>query len=244
MSGAMQIFANPARFLGIARQVLPVAWALAIALLVIGIYWSLVVAPADYQQGETARIMYVHVPAAWMALMIYVVMAGLSGLAYVMHHPLADAAAKAAAPIGACFCFLALATGSIWGKPTWGAWWVWDGRLTSMFVLFLLYLGYMAVWQAIDEPSRAAAIARVVALVGVINVPIVKFSVDGWWSLHQGASVFRPGGSTIDAAMRYPLYIMGLAYLCLFVALHLTAIRAEIAERRLRQTRLAQIGDA
>jgi heme exporter protein C len=244
MSGAMQVFANPARFLGIARVILPFAWVLALALLAVGIYWGLVLAPADYQQGETARIMYVHVPAAWLALMIYVVMAGLSAMAYVLRHPLADAAAKAAAPIGACFCFLALATGAIWGKPTWGAWWVWDGRLTSMFVLFLLYLGYMAVWQAIDEPSRAAMVARVVALVGVINVPIVKFSVDWWWSLHQGASVFRPGGSTIDAAMRYPLYLMALGYLCLFIALHLTAIRAEIAERRLRQTRLAQIGDA
>jgi heme exporter protein C len=241
---AMQAYANPARFLSVARMLLPLAWSLAAACFAIGLYWGLFVSPPDYQQGETVRIMYVHVPAAWMALMIYVIMAALSAAAYIFRHPLADAAAKAAAPIGACFCFLALATGSIWGKPMWGAWWVWDGRLTSMFVLFLLYLGYMAVWQAIEEPSRAAAIARVVALVGVINVPIVKFSVEWWWSMHQGASVFRPDGSTIDPSMLYPLYVMGLAYLFLFLALHLTAIRSEIAERRLRQTRLAEIGDA
>jgi heme exporter protein C len=240
----MQIFANPAMFLAIARRVLPFAWAATAMLFAIGLYWGLIVAPVDYQQGETARIMYVHVPAAWLALMVYSVMAALSAMAYIFRHPLADAAAKAAAPIGACFCFLALATGSIWGKPMWGAWWVWDARLTSMFVLFLLYLGYMAVWQAIEEPSRAAMIARVVALVGVVNVPIVKFSVDWWWSLHQGASVFRVGGSTIDPSMRYPLYVMGLAYLFLFISLHLTAIRSEIAERRLRQTRLAELGDA
>jgi heme exporter protein C len=241
---AIETFANPAKFLRVARMILPFAWSAAVAFFAVGLYWGLVVAPPDYQQGETVRIMYVHVPAAWMALLIYSVMAALSASAYVFRHPLADAAAKAAAPIGACFCFLALATGSIWGKPMWGAWWVWDGRLTSMFVLFLLYLGYMAVWQAIEEPWRAAAIARVVALVGFINVPIVKFSVEWWWSMHQGASVFRTDGSTIDAAIRYPLYAMGLAYLFLFVALHLTAIRSEIAERRLRQTRLAEIGDA
>jgi heme exporter protein C len=241
---AIEAFANPAKFLALARMVLPIAWAAAIALLATGLYWGLIVAPPDYQQGETSRIMYVHVPAAWMALGVYTVMAALSAIAYILRHPLADAAAKTAAPIGACFCFLALATGSIWGKPMWGAWWVWDGRLTSMFVLFLLYLGYLAVWQAIEEPWRAAAIARVVALIGVINVPIVKFSVDWWWSMHQGSSVFRADGATIDPSMLHPLYVMGLAYLFLFVALHLTAIRSEIAERRLRQTRLAEIGNA
>ena len=163
------------------------------------------------------RIMFVHVPAAWMALIVYTIMAIASGIAIIFRHPLADAAAKTAAPIGAMFCFLALVTGSLWGKPMWGAWWVWDARLTSMFVLFLLYLGYIAVWQAIDDPHRAAMIARIVALAGFINVPIVKFSVDWWNSLHQPASVFRMGGPTIDPAMLGPLLVMGLAYLILFL---------------------------
>ena len=239
----MQYLANPAQFLRLANAVLPYVWALTVALFAIGLYGALVTAPADYQQGETVRIMFVHVPAAWAALMIYTVMALASGIAIIFRHPLADAAAKTAAPIGAVFCFLALATGSLWGKPMWGAWWVWDARLTSMFVLFLLYIGYMAVWQAIDEPHRAALIARIVALVGAINIPIVKFSVNWWNSLHQPASVFRVGGPTIASSMLWPLLVMGLAYTFLFLALHLVSIRAEIAARKIRQIHLAEIGD-
>src|SRR3954451_24585463 len=155
----MQQFANPARFLTLANAILPWVWGVTVILLAIGLYQGLVVAPADYQQGETVRIMFVHVPAAWLALLVYTVMALASGIALIFRHPLADAAAKTAAPIGAMFCFLALVTGSLWGKPMWGTWWVWDARLTSMFVLFLLYLGYIAVWHAIDDPTRAARIA-------------------------------------------------------------------------------------
>jgi heme exporter protein C len=238
----MQKFANPTRFAAFANAVLPWLWAATILLFAVGLYMAFFTAPADYQQGETVRIMFVHVPAAWMALFVYTVMALASAVAIIFRHPLADAAAKVAAPIGACFCFLSLATGSLWGKPMWGAWWVWDARLTSMFVLFLLYLGYMAVWQAIEEPHRAALIARIVAIVGFINVPIVKFSVDWWNSLHQPASVFRMGGPTIDPSMLWPLLIMGLAYMMLFAALHLTAIRSEIAARKLNQARIAEIG--
>jgi heme exporter protein C len=183
----------------------------------------------------------VHVPASWLALFVYTFMALASGIAIVLRHPLADAAAKSAAPLGAVFCFLALATGSLWGKPMWGTWWVWDARLTSMFVLFLLYLGYIAVWEAIEEPHRAAMIARIVALAGFINVPIVKFSVEWWNSLHQPASVFRMGGPAIDPSMLWPLIVMGLAYLSLFVTLHLIAVRSEIASRKIRQLRLAKI---
>jgi heme exporter protein C len=237
----MQRFANPNRFLSLAGRVLPVLWTLAAAALLAGFYWAIAVAPADYQQGETVRIMFVHVPAAWMALLVYTVMALASATAIIFRHPLADVAAKAAAPIGATFCFLALATGSLWGKPMWGAWWVWDARLTSMFVLLLLYLGYIAIWQAIDDPHRAAMIARIVAIVGFINVPIVKFSVDWWNSLHQPASVFRLDGPTIDASMLWPLLVMAAGYLLLFAALHLVAIRGEIASRKLRQLRIAEI---
>jgi heme exporter protein C len=238
----IQRFANPGRFLALANAVLPWAWAATLLLFAVGLTLALYASPADYQQGETVRIMYVHVPAAWMALMVYSLMALASATAIIFRHPLADVAAKTAAPIGAAFCFLALLTGSLWGKPMWGTWWVWDARLTSMFVLFLLYLGYMAVWRTIEEPHRAAMIARIVALVGFVNVPIVKFSVDWWQSLHQPASVFRIGGPSIDPSMLAPLLVMGLAYLALFVTLHLTAMRAEIAARRIRALKLVEIG--
>ncbi len=239
----MQYLANPTHFLRLANAVLPYIWAITTGLFAVGLYGALFTSPPDYQQGETVRIMFVHVPAAWMGLLVYSVMALASAIALIFRHPLADAAAKTAAPIGAVFCFLALATGSLWGKPMWGAWWVWDARLTSMFVLMLLYLGYMAIWAAIDEPHRAAMIARIVALVGFINVPIVKFSVDWWNSLHQPASVFRAGGPAIDKSMLWPLLVMGLAYTFLFLALHLVSIRAEIAARKIRQIHIAEIGD-
>ena len=239
----MQTLANPARFLRLANAVLPYMWTATICLLVIGLYGALVTAPADYQQGEAVRIMYVHVPAAWLSLLVYTAMALASAIAVVFRHPLADAAAKTAAPIGAAFCFLALATGSLWGKPMWGTWWVWDARLTSMFLLFLFYLGYISVWQAIEQPQRAALAARVVALVGFINIPVIKFSVNWWNSLHQPASVFRLDGPTIASSMLWPLLVMGLAYTGLFLALHLVALRSEIAERKLRQMRLAEIAE-
>ena len=240
----MQYLANPTRFLKLANAVLPYVWVITICLFIVGLYGALATAPADYQQGETVRIMYVHVPAAWMALFVYVVMAIASAVAIIFRHPLADAAAKTAAPIGAVFCFLSLATGSLWGQPMWGTWWQWgDARLTSMFVLLLLYIGYMGVWAAIDEPHRAAMIARVVALVGVINIPIIKFSVDWWNTLHQPASVFRMDGPKIAGSMLWPLLVMGLAYSVLFLGLHLTSIRAEIAARKIRQIQIAEIGD-
>ena len=238
----MQQFANPTRFLALANAILPWVWGMTFAFLAIGLYLGLFVAPADYQQGETVRIMFVHVPAAWMALMIYSIMALASAVAIVFRHPLADVAAKTAAPIGACFCFLALLTGSLWGKPMWGAWWVWDARLTSMFLLFLLYLGYLAIWQVIDEPYRAAMLARIVALVGAVNVPIVKFSVEWWRSLHQPASVLRMDGPSIESSILTPLLFMGAAYMGLFLALHFVSMRSEIAARKLRQMRLAEIG--
>ena len=238
---AMQQFANPARFLKLAKAVLTPVWILTAIAFAVGLYLSLVTAPPDYQQGETVRIMFVHVPAAWWALMVYSMMALASAVAAIFRHPLADMAAKASAPIGAMFCFLALVTGSLWGKPMWGAWWVWDARLTSMFVLLLLYLGYMAIWQAIEDPHRAALVARIVAIAGFINVPIVKFSVDWWNSLHQGSSVFRLGGPTIDQRMLWPLLVMALAYLLLFLGLLLIAMRSEITSRKIRQLQFARL---
>jgi heme exporter protein C len=238
----MQRYANPNRFLKIQAAVQPWVWGITIILFAVGLYMGLVTSPQDFRQGETVRIMYVHVPAAWMALMVYTVMAVASATAFIFRHPLADVAAKAAAPIGACFCFLALVTGSLWGKPMWGTWWVWDARLTSMFVLFLLYLGYIAIWEAFDDQTRAAKLAAIVALVGFVNVPIIKFSVDWWYTLHQPASVFRMDGPTLDTSMLIPLLIMGTAYMFLFLALHLVSIRSEIEARRIHQMELARAG--
>jgi heme exporter protein C len=186
--------------------------------------------------------MYVHVPSASLALFVYVLMALASAMALIFRHPLADAAAKAAAPIGASFCFLSLVTGSIWGKPMWGTWWVWDARLTSMFVLMLLYLGYMAVWRAFDDPHRAAGIARIVALVGVINIPIVKFSVNWWNTLHQPASIIRSGGPSIDKSILWPLGLMFLAFALLFTSLHLVALKNEVRLRKIRAEKLKTLG--
>jgi heme exporter protein C len=239
----MQKFANPTNFLKVANAVLPYIWGITIILFALGLYGALITSPADQKHGEAVRMMYVHVPAAWMGMFVYCAMAFFSAIAIIYRHPLADAAAKTAAPIGAVFCFLALVTGSLWGKPGWGTYWVWDARITSMFVLMLFYLGYIALWQSIEEPTRAAAIARVVAIVGVINVVIVKFSVEWWHTLHQGASVLKMGGSTIDRSMLWVLLTMAVAYTILFLALHLTAIRSEIAARKLRQARLIEIGN-
>lgn len=235
----MQQLANPARFLKVADILRPWFSSATGILFATGLYLSLAASPQDYQQGETVRIMYVHVPAAWMALFVYTFMAIAHGMGLVMRHPLAHLAAKVSAPIGACFAFLALATGSLWGKPMWGTWWVWDARLTSMFVLFLLYLGYIAIWQAIGDIQRAQRIAAVVAIVGFINVPIVKFSVNWWNSLHQPASVFRMGGPTIDPSLLWPLLVMATAYTLLFFSLFLMAIKTEILNQRIRHMQLA-----
>jgi heme exporter protein C len=237
----MQRFANPTLFTNLANAILPYLWAAMAVLFAFGLYGALVTSPADYQQGETVRIMYLHVPAAWVGMMAYGFMALASGVALIFRHPLADAAAKSAAPIGAVFCFLALATGSIWGKPMWGTWWVWDARLTSMFILMLLYLGYIAIWQAIEEPHLAATIARIVALVGSIILPIIKFSVEWWNTLHQPASVFKMNGPTIDKSMLWVLLIMAIASTLLFFTLLLVSLRSEIAARKLRQHRMQAI---
>ena len=239
----MQIFANPNLFFRITDRIMPFLWAAMIAAFVAALYFAFLNSPPDYQQGETVRIMYVHVPSATLALVAYVLMAVASAMALIFRHPLADAAAKAAAPLGAAFCFLALATGSIWGKPMWGTWWVWDARLTSMFVLMLLYLGYMAVWRAFDDPHRAASLARVVALVGVINIPIVKFSVDWWNTLHQPASILRRDGPAIHESILWPLGLMFLAFALFFVTLHLVGIKNEVRARKIRAEKLKAMGD-
>ena len=223
--------ANPTRFVGFADAVVPLLAALSVAVLAIGI-WMAFAAPEDYQQGITVRIMYIHVPFAWLAMMCYSIMSASAIGTLVWRHPLADVSLKAAAPIGAMFTALCLITGSIWGKPMWGTWWVWDARLTSVFVLFLMYLGLIALTRALDDPGRSARAAAIVTLVGIVNIPIIKFSVDWWNTLHQPASVMRLDGPTVHSSMLWPLLICALGFSLLFFTLHLMAMRTEIWRRR------------
>ena len=227
-------FANPARFLAFARIAIPWVGALGAVLAGIGFYAAFAFAPADYQQGETVRIMYIHVPSAWLSTACYGLMALSSIGTLVWRHPLADVSAKAMAPIGAAFTFLCLITGSLWGRPMWGTWWVWDARLTSVLVLFLIYCGILALWNAYEDPARAGRAAAVMTLVGAINLPIIKFSVDWWNTLHQPASVFRMGGPTIDPSMLWPLLMVAVGLTFVMLALHMAAMRNEILRRRVR----------
>ena len=234
-------FANPTRFLRIASVVQPwMAWA-TVLLAGAGLYLGLLSSPADYQQGESVRIMYVHVPAAWMAMFCYTAMAVSAAVGLIWKHPLADVAAKATAPVGACFTFLALFTGSLWGKPMWGTWWVWDARLTSMLVLLFLYLGYIALVNAFDDPTRGTKASSILVLVGFVNVPIIKFSVDWWNTLHQPASVMKMGGPSIDGSMLWPLLLMAVAYKTYYLWVLLVRIRAEIVANKIRILRLKQV---
>ena len=233
MQSFLHSLASPARFNRIATRVLPWAWVLAAGLIGTGLVWALVFVPPDYQQGDTVRVMFIHVPSAWMAMFCYAVMAALSASFLIWKHQLADLAARAAAPIGACFTAAALITGSLWGKPTWGTYWVWDARLTSVLVLFFLYLGHMALVSAFDDRERGGRAAAILAVVGAINLPIIKFSVDWWNTLHQPASVLRMDGPTIHSSMLWPLLIMALGFTAFFVAIHLVRIRSELTARRI-----------
>ncbi len=237
-------YANPTRFLGFTATILPWIGGATALTFAVGLYLVFFVAPADYQQGETVKIMYIHVPFAWLSMFCYMTMAGSAFGTLVWRHPLADVSAKCAAPIGAAFTFLALATGSLWGKPMWGTWWVWDARLTSVLVLFIMYLGLIALQETIEDPARGAKASAILTLVGVVNIPIIKFSVDWWNTLHQPASVFRAGGSTIAASMLVPLMIMAVAFTGLFVVLHLMAMRNEILRRRIRAMRMIEAAGA
>jgi heme exporter protein C len=231
--------ANPTRFLAFSGSILPWLWGAALLGLAVGLYLAFFVAPPDYQQGETVRIMFIHVPSAWLSMFGYGLMAVAALGTLVWRHPLADVAARSIAPVGAAFTFLALVTGSLWGRPMWGTYWVWDARLTSVLILFLMYLGLIALWRAVEDPGRAARVVAVLTLVGVVNLPIIKFSVDWWNTLHQPASVFRVGGPTIDPSMLWPLLIMALAMTFLFLALAIMAMRNEILRRRIRTLQLA-----
>jgi len=235
----MHKYANPLRYQRIADAIFPWTLAAAVILTIVGLYFSLVVAPPDYQQGEAYRIMFVHVPAAWMAMMVYAIMTVASIVAIIWRHPLAEIAARAAAPIGAVFTVIALITGSVWGKPMWGTFWVWDARLTSVLILFFLYVGYIALHDAFDDPARGARAAAILCLVGSVNLPIIKFSVEWWNTLHQPASIMRVDGPAIHPSMLTPLLVMWAAYLCFFTAIHILRTRAELTDRKIRNLRLS-----
>jgi len=231
--------ANPSRFLTLANRTIPWLAGLTAIVLAIGLYQSML-APDDYQQGATVKIMFLHVPSAWLGMLGWGVMTVAALGTLVWRHPLADVAAKATAPIGAAFTLLCLITGSLWGRPEWGTYWVWDARLTSELILLLLYLAVIALWRTVEDPSRAARAVAILTIVGAIDLPIIKFSVDWWNTLHQGSSVFRIGGSTIDRSILMPLFIMAIAFTLLFVTLQLAAMRNEILRRRVRTLRLMQ----
>jgi heme exporter protein C len=231
-------FANPTRFLALAEPAIPVLWTTALCVVAIGL-WMAFNAPEDYQQGATVTIMFIHVPAAWLSMMIYTIMSVSALGTLVWRHPLADVSLRSAAPLGAAFTFLALVTGSLWGKPMWGAWWVWDARLTSVLVLFIIYLGIIALARAIEDPAISARSTAIVTLIGFINIPIIKYSVEWWNTLHQPASVSRLAKPAMDTAFLYPLLTMALAYTLIFAALQLMAMRNEILSRRLRSMKLA-----
>src|ERR1700687_2747487 len=231
--------ANPTRFLALVERVLPRLIAAAVLAFAIGLRGAYL-APDDYQQGATVKIMYIHVPNAWLSMFVWGVMSLAALGTLVWRRPLADVAAKCAAPLGAAFTFLALVTGSLWGRPMWGTYWVWDARLTSVLVLFLMYLGLIALWRTIDDPARAGRAAAILTLVGAVNLPIIKFSVDWWYTLHQPASVMRLGGPALDRAFLIPLMVMAVAFSLLFITLHLAAMRNEILRRRVRALQMMQ----
>jgi heme exporter protein C len=236
----MQRFANPNRFLKLGRALLPWSAGFSMLCLASGLYLGLFVAPADYQQGETVRIMYVHVPSAWMAMFVYSSIAIASAMALIWKHPLADLIGKASAPVGAGFTLICLVTGSLWGKPMWGTWWVWDARLTSVLILFFLYLGYIALNNAFDDPVRGAKASAVLALVGAVNLPIIKFSVDWWNTLHQPASVTRLDAPAIHSSMLWPLLLMALGFTLFYFSILILRVRSEVAAARIRNIQLLE----
>ena len=239
MSSFFDRYANPTRFMRLATAIVPWTAAATLLLLGSGLYFALFDSPADYQQGESVRIMYVHVPSAWLAMAGYSTVAIASAFALIWKHPLADLVARAASPVGACFALLCLVTGSLWGKPMWGTWWAWDARLTSVLILFFLYLGHMALLNAFDDTARGARAAAILALAGFVNVPVIKFSVDWWNTLHQPASVSKMGMPSIDPHMLLPLMLMAVGYTTFFVTVLLVRVKGEILSAKIRALRLS-----
>ncbi len=223
-------YAAPLHFYRLAQALSPCLFGLSAVLFAAGLVGGLILAPTDYQQGESFRIIYVHVPSAWLSMFSYLVMASAGASGLIWKVKMGDIIARATAPIGASFTFLALATGSLWGKPMWGTWWVWDARLTSELILLLLYLGYLALQGAIEDRRAAARAGAVLAIVGVVNIPIIHFSVEWWSTLHQGSTVTKFDAPSIDTSMLIPLLLMALAFQVFFAAVLLVRARCEILE--------------
>ena len=232
--------ANPVRFLRLTSRLQPITILIALIAIGLGLYYAIIKSPPDYQQSETVRIMYVHVPAAWMAMFCYVALACSSAIALIWRHMLANIIAKSTAPIGASFTFLALSTGSLWGKPMWGTWWVWDARLTSVLILFFLYLGYMVLYKAFDDQNRGARAAAILSIVGIVNIPIIKFSVDWWNTLHQPASVIKMDGPSIHPSMLTPLILMAVGYTAFYFWILFIRTRAELNTNKVRRLSIQQ----
>lgn len=222
---------SPRYFYAFAGRLVPWLGGICILLMLAGLYLGLVVAPPDYQQGDSYRIIFIHVPSAWMSLFIYIVMAGSSAIGLIWRIKLAEVVAISSAPIGASFTFLALATGSLWGKPMWGTWWVWDARLTSELLLLFLYLGVIALYNAVEDKRTAARAAGILAIVGVVNIPIIHYSVEWWNTLHQGPTVTKFDAPSIHLSMLIPLLLMALAFKLYYVVLVLLRSRCEVLER-------------
>jgi heme exporter protein C len=237
-------FANPGRFLRATARIMPWLWGVSLVVLLPSVAWALLFSPADWQQGETVRIMYVHVPMAWLAMAGYAGLAVASVLALVWKHPLADLAARELSPVGAVVTALCLATGSLWGRPMWGTWWAWDARMTSVLVLFFLWVGHAAITRAFEDEERGARMGAILALVGVVNLPIVKFSVDWWNTLHQPASVARLAAPGMHISMLGPLLACAVGFSLLFMTLVLARLRAAVMERRVEALELARAREA
>ncbi len=242
LMGMITTFANPKRFMALTDFLLPHLVVTAIFALVLGLYYALCDSPPDYQQGETVRILYLHVPAAMISMMVYTVMAFASLVFLVWKHSVADVIARASAPVGAALTFITLITGSLWGKPMWGAWWVWDARLTSYLILFFLYLGYLAIARQADNDTAAQKICAVLAILGAINIPIIKFSVTWWNTLHQPASLFREGGNAIDSSMMLPLSLMILAFALFYTIIVLYEARTLLMGAKIRRLQMKLFG--
>lgn len=235
--------AHPGQFLLWSRHLIWPLAGLTAVLFVVGLWYAFFNSPEDYQMGDTVRIMYVHVPNAWLSQFTYVLMAVSAIGTLVWRHPMADVSMKAAAPLGAAFTAIALFTGALWGRPTWGTYWEWDGRMTSTLILLLMYLGLIALWRSFDDQLRAAKLVAVLTLVGAINIPVIKFSVDWWNTLHQPASVFRMDGPTMPLSILIPLFVMTFAFTFLFLTLHTVSMRTEVLRRRIRSLERKRVAE-
>jgi heme exporter protein C len=224
-------YAAPSRFYGLAGRLIPWCWAAALALGVAGLWVGFAIAPTDFQQGEAYRIIFIHVPAAWMSMVIYLAMAFWAAWGWMLNARMASMYARALAPTGAMFTFVALWSGALWGKPTWGTWWVWDARLTSEFILLLLYLGYIALTEAIDDPRRSANAGALLALVGAVNIPIIYFSVRWWNTLHQGSTISMSTAPKMVATMLTAMLLMTLSFWAYSFAVAFTRARAIVLEQ-------------